>query len=345
MLKNPKTLKGEITVPGDKSISHRGIMFGSIAKGTTEITGFLNSADCNSTINCFRQMGVTITKTNEHTVLVEGKGMRGLSAPSEYLDAGNSGTTVRLMSGILSAQPFSVTVTGDASIQKRPMRRIMEPLSLMGADITSMNDNGCAPLIINGKPLHGIAYTTKTASAQVKSSILLAGLYADSPTTVTEPAVSRNHSELMLRAFGADLSVSGKTIILNPAAELFSQKVEVPGDISSAAYFIVAGLITPNSEILIKNVGINETRDGIIKVVQSMGGNITFQDSRAVIRGGKKLFGAKVAATDLRGGAAMVVAALGASGESEISGLGHLLRGYEDIAGKLKALGADASFG
>jgi len=299
MLKNPKTLKGEITVPGDKSISHRGIMFGSIAKGTTEITGFLNSADCNSTINCFRQMGVTITKTNEHTVLVEGKGMRGLSAPSEYLDAGNSGTTVRLMSGILSAQPFSVTVTGDASIQKRPMRRIMEPLSLMGADITSMNDNGCAPLIINGKPLHGIAYTTKTASAQVKSSILLAGLYADSPTTVTEPAVSRNHSELMLRAFGADLSVSGKTIILNPAAELFSQKVEVPGDISSAAYFIVAGLITPNSEILIKNVGINETRDGIIKVVQSMGGNITLLNERTAC--GEKVADLLVKSSELTG--------------------------------------------
>jgi len=299
MLKNPKTLKGEITVPGDKSISHRGIMFGSIAKGTTEITGFLNSADCNSTINCFRQMGVTITKTNEHTVLVEGKGMRGLSAPSKYLDAGNSGTTVRLMSGILSAQPFSVTVTGDASIQKRPMRRIMEPLSLMGADITSMNDNGCAPLIINGKPLHGIAYTTKTASAQVKSSILLAGLYADSPTTVTEPAVSRNHSELMLRAFGADLSVSGKTIILNPAAELFSQKVEVPGDISSAAYFIVAGLITPNSEILIKNVGINETRDGIIKVVQSMGGNITLLNERTAC--GEKVADLLVKSSELTG--------------------------------------------
>lgn len=280
MSKYTKPLKGEITVPGDKSISHRGIMFGSIAKGITEITGFLNSADCNSTINCFRQMGVSITKTDEHTVLVEGKGMRGLSAPSDYLDAGNSGTTVRLMSGILSAQPFSVTVTGDASIQKRPMKRIMEPLSLMGADITSLHDNGCAPLIINGKSLHGITYTTKTASAQVKSSILLAGLYADSKTEVTEPAVSRNHSELMLRAFGADLSVSGKTVILNPAQELFAQKVEVPGDISSAAYFIIAGLITPGSELLIKNVGINETRDGIIRVVKAMGGKLTLLNER-----------------------------------------------------------------
>lgn len=270
-----KPLKGEITVPGDKSISHRGVMFGSISQGTTEITGFLNSADCNSTINCFRQMGVDIQKLDEHTVLVYGKGMRGLTSPSSFLDAGNSGTTVRLMSGILSAQNFSVTVTGDASIQKRPMRRIMEPLSLMGADITSMHGNDCAPLIINGSELHGITYTTKTASAQVKSSILLAGLYANSPTEVTEPALSRNHSELMLKAFGADIYTKNKTIFLQPANELFAQKVEVPGDISSAAYFIVAGLITPNSELLIKNVGINETRDGIIRVAKAMGGKLT----------------------------------------------------------------------
>lgn len=274
-----RSLRGEITVPGDKSISHRAIMFGSIAKGTTEITGFLNSADCHSTIGCFRQMGINITEKNA-TVLVEGKGMHGLSAPVSVLDAGNSGTTTRLISGILAAQSFSTTITGDSTIQKRPMKRIMEPLSLMGADITSINDNDCAPLRINGTPLHGISYTTKTASAQVKSCILLAGLYADSPTQVTEPAVSRNHSELMLKAYGADLSVAGKTVVLKPASELFGQKVEVPGDISSAAYFIVAGLITPDSEILIKNVGINETRDGIIRVVQAMGGNITLLNER-----------------------------------------------------------------
>lgn len=299
MSQSIRPLKGEITVPGDKSISHRGVMFGSIAKGTTEITGFLNSADCNSTINCFRQMGISITKKDEHTVYVEGKGMHGLSAPSDSLDAGNSGTTVRLMSGILSAQPFSVTVTGDASIQKRPMKRIMEPLSLMGADILSMHDNGCAPLIINGKSLHGITYSTKTASAQVKSSILLAGLYADSPTQVTEPAVSRNHSEIMLRAFGADLSVKDKTVFLNPANELFAQKIEVPGDISSAAYFIVAGLITPNSEILIKNVGINETRDGIIKVVQAMGGNISLLNEHTAC--GEKVADILVKTSELKG--------------------------------------------
>lgn len=273
------SLRGEITVPGDKSISHRAIMFGSIAQGITEISGFLNSADCHSTIGCFRQMGIHIVEKNG-TVLVEGKGMRGLTAPTSFLDTGNSGTTTRLISGILAAQPFSVTINGDKTIQKRPMKRIIEPLSLMGADIISKKNNDCAPLIINGRPLHGITYSTKTASAQVKSAILLAGLYADSPTQVTEPAVSRNHSELMLKAYGAEISVSDKTVILQPSNELFGQKVEVPGDISSAAYFIVAGLITPDSEVLIKNVGINETRDGIIHVVKAMGGNITLVNER-----------------------------------------------------------------
>ncbi len=291
------SLRGEITVPGDKSISHRAIMFGSIAKGTTEITGFLNSADCHSTIGCFKQMGIHITEKNG-TVLVDGNGMRGLTAPASVLDTGNSGTTTRLISGILAAQQFSVTINGDETIQKRPMKRIMEPLSLMGADITSIRGNDCAPLLINGSPLHGITYTTKTASAQVKSSILLAGLYADSPTQVTEPAVSRNHSELMLKAYGADISVSGKTVTLQPATELFGQKVEVPGDISSAAYFIVAGLITPNSEVLIKNVGINETRDGIIRIVKSMGGNITLLNER--IACGEKVADVLVKSSDLK---------------------------------------------
>lgn len=290
-------LRGEITVPGDKSISHRAIMFGSIAKGNTEISGFLNSADCHSTIGCFKQMGINIIE-KDGTVLVEGKGMGGLNAPASVLDTGNSGTTTRLISGILAAQPFSVTINGDETIQKRPMKRIMEPLSLMGADITSINGNDCAPLRINGSPLHGIQYTPKTASAQVKSSILLAGLYADSPTQVTEPAVSRNHSELMLKAYGADISVSGKTITLQPASELFGQKVEVPGDISSAAYFIVAGLITPDSEILIKNVGINETRDGIIRVVKDMGGNITLLNER--IACGEKVADLLVKSSDLK---------------------------------------------
>lgn len=292
------SLKGEITVPGDKSISHRGIMFGSIAKGTTEITGFLNSADCNSTMNCFKNMGINIEK-NADIVLVHGKGLRGLSAPANPLDAGNSGTTVRLMSGILSGQNFTSVITGDASIQKRPMKRIMEPLSQMGANIHSVHDNNCAPLSITGSTLHGINYVSPTASAQVKSSILLAGLYADGKTTVTEPEISRNHSEIMLQAFGASLSADGKSVTISPAEDLFGQQVVVPGDISSAAYFIAAGLITPNSEILIKNVGINPTRDGILRVAKDMGGNITLLNEKTVC--GEKIADILVKSSDLKG--------------------------------------------
>ena len=267
-------LKGEITVPGDKSISHRAVMFGSLAKGTTEITGFLQGADCLSTISCFERMGVAIENKGD-IVLVHGNGLHGLKKPETILDCGNSGTTTRLISGILSAQNFDVTLTGDASIQKRPMKRIMEPLSLMGADIVSVNGNGCAPLAIHGKALHGIHYTSKVASAQVKSSILLAGLYAEGPTSVTEPYVSRNHSEIMLNLFGAHVTTKDTTATIEPASELHSVKVNVPGDISSAAYFIAAGLMVPGSEILIKNVGINPTRDGILHVCRAMGADLT----------------------------------------------------------------------
>lgn len=267
-------LKGEVTIPGDKSISHRAVMFGSLAEGMTEITNFLQGADCLSTIDCFRKMGIEIDNTPDR-ILIHGRGLRGLTAPSEILDVGNSGTTTRLISGILAAQPFTSTLTGDASIQKRPMRRIMEPLSMMGADITSLNGNDCAPLRIAGAPLHGIHYHSKVASAQVKSAILLAGLYADGETKVTEPTVSRNHSEIMLNYFGASVRTEGTTAIIQPEPSLQGQKVNVPGDISSAAYFIAAGLIVPGSEILIRNVGINPTRDGILRVAQAMGGDIT----------------------------------------------------------------------
>lgn len=268
------TLKGEVTIPGDKSISHRAVMFGSLAEGTTEVTNFLQGADCLSTIEAFRQMGITIENTPER-ILIHGRGLHGLNAPSDVLDMGNSGTTTRLISGILAGQPFESTLTGDASIQKRPMRRIMEPLSMMGASIVSMNGNDCAPLHITGAPLHGIHYHSKVASAQVKSAVLLAGLYADGETLVTEPSLSRNHTEIMLRTFGADLTSEGRTAKVCPEPRLEGQKIHVPGDISSAAYFIAAGLLVPCAEILIKNVGINPTRDGILKVAQEMGGNIT----------------------------------------------------------------------
>ncbi len=275
ILKKTDYLKGEVTIPGDKSISHRAVMFGSLAEGMTEVTNFLQGADCLSTIDCFRKLGIEIENTPER-ILIHGKGLHGLSAPACTLDAGNSGTTTRLISGILAAQPFVTTLTGDASIQKRPMRRIMEPLSMMGADITSINGNDCAPLRIAGSPLHGIHYHSKVASAQVKSSILLAGLYADGKTSVTEPTVSRNHSEIMLSCFGADIYTEDKTVTISPEPVLTGQKINVPGDISSAAYFIAAGLLVPGAEVLIRNVGINPTRDGILKVALKMGGNITY---------------------------------------------------------------------
>ena len=278
--KAAKGLKGQLAVPGDKSISHRAVMLGSIASGNTEIHHFLQGADCLSTISCFRRMGVEI-ENRGNMVVVHGKGMRGLSAPSGMLDCGNSGTTMRLMSGILAAQPFPSTLTGDASIQKRPMKRIMEPLTQMGAHILSLRENGCAPLRIKPGKLHGIHYHTPVASAQVKSAILLAGLYSDGPTKVTEPALSRNHTELMLRHFGAEIASEDVTAAVMPAKELYGAKVEVPGDISSAAYFIAAALMVPGSEVLIRNVGVNPTRDGMIRVCQSMGADLTLENVRS----------------------------------------------------------------
>lgn len=274
LIQTGKSLKGELSIPGDKSISHRAVMFGSLAQGRTEIRNFLEGADCLSTIDCFRRLGIRIEVTAD-AVTILGKGLEGLSAPSGILDAGNSGTTTRLISGILAAQPFESTLTGDASIQKRPMKRIMEPLSLMGADISSLHHNNCAPLLIRGRQLKGIHYHSPVASAQVKSSILLAGLYADGETMVTEPVISRNHSEIMLRTFGASVETKGTTACIRPYPKLEGQKILVPGDISSAAYFIAAGLLVPGSDLLIRNVGINPTRDGILRVAQAMGAKIS----------------------------------------------------------------------
>ena len=271
-------LKGEVTIPGDKSISHRSIMLGSIALGTTEITHFLEGADCLSTIDCFRKMGVEIER-KPSSILVHGKGLRGLTAPASTLNVGNSGTTTRLISGILSGQNFATTLSGDDSLNSRPMKRIMTPLNTMGAHIRSLNDNGCAPLHIRPGALHGIHYQSPVASAQVKSAVLLAGLYADSPTSVTEPALSHNHTELMLQGFGAyvatDLHTDGTaTAHVEPCKELYGQQICVPGDISSAAYFIAAALLVPGSELLVKNVGTNFTRAGFLKVCKAMGADI-----------------------------------------------------------------------
>lgn len=267
-------LRGEITVPGDKSISHRAVMFGAIANGLTEVTNFLQGADCLSTISCFRSMGIDIENTPEK-ILIHGKGLHGLRAPSVTLDAGNSGTTTRLISGILAGQNFSCELTGDASIRKRPMKRIMTPLRMMGASIESMCGNDCAPLSIKGRPLHAVHYLSPVASAQVKSCVLLAGLYGDGKTSVTEPALSRNHTEIMLRSFGAAITSEGTTASVLPNPVLRGQKICVPGDISSAAYFIAAALIVPDSEILLRNVGVNPTRDGILRVCKRMGADLT----------------------------------------------------------------------
>ncbi|MCD8123310.1 MAG: 3-phosphoshikimate 1-carboxyvinyltransferase [Clostridiales bacterium] len=272
-------LRGEVAIPGDKSISHRSVMIGSLAKGDTVIRHFLQGADCLSTIACFQSMGIDIENLGE-TVVVHGKGLHGLQKPDCVLDCGNSGTTTRLISGILAAQNFSVTLTGDASIQKRPMQRIMTPLSQMGADIRSLRGNGCSPLQITGSPLHGIHYTSPVASAQVKSTILLAGLYADGETHVTEPQLSRNHTELMLSHFGASVRTEGTTAIVQPADELIARSVTVPGDISSAAYFIAVGILVPGSEILIRNVGINPTRAGILEVCRQMGADLKLLNRR-----------------------------------------------------------------
>lgn len=274
-------LRGELAIPGDKSISHRAIMFGALADGTTEITNFLQGADCLSTISCFRAMGVDIENHTDR-VIIHGVGLHGLKVPEQMLDVGNSGTTTRLISGILAGQPFTSTLNGDASIQKRPMKRIMDPLTQMGANIRSLNNNGCAPLEIRGGSLHGIHYQSPVASAQVKSCVLLAGLYADDVTSVTEPVLSRNHTELMLSGFGASITSVGTTATIEPEPQLHGQKIAVPGDISSAAYWIAAGLAVPNSELLLKNVGINPTRDGILRVVEAMGADITRENVHTV---------------------------------------------------------------
>lgn len=278
-IKKLKNLKGELEIPGDKSISHRAVMFGSLAEGTTRITHFLEGADCLSTIACFRQMGIHIQREKDQ-VLVKGKGLYGLSAPKAPLDTGNSGTTTRLICGILAGQDFACELTGDASIQSRPMKRIMTPLSMMGADIKSLKGNGCAPLSIKGRPLSGIHYDSPVASAQVKSCVLLAGMYGDGPTSVTEPALSRDHTERMLNSFGAHVTQKDRTVSIEPHPRLLGREICVPGDISSAAYFIAAGLLVPGSQILLKNVGINPTRDGFLRVARQMGGDITLLNIR-----------------------------------------------------------------
>ena len=274
-----KGLHGEIKIPSDKSISHRGIILSSLAKGKSVIKNFSNGQDPHSTMKIFKQLGVDIELKNDSEVIINSNGK--LSVPSCDLDCGNSGTTMRLLSGILAGQKFNSTLTGDASLSKRPMKRVIEPLELMGARIES-NDFK-APLKIFGTELNAINYSSKIASAQVKSCILLAGgvNVKSGVTTFTEPSLSRNHTELMLKAMGANITTNGTTVSIEKS-ELAPLEIEICGDISSAAFFIVAALIIPNSKILLKNVGLNPTRAGIIEVIQQMGGNLTIIDERNI---------------------------------------------------------------
>ena len=272
-------LHGIITVPGDKSISHRAIMLGALADGTTRITGFLMGEDCLSTIDCFRKMGVEI-EVGEREVLVHGVGLHGLKQPTEPLYTGNSGTTTRLLCGILAGQRFEVQLSGDASIQKRPMGRVITPLREMGAKIEGIQGNYCPLTMYPSTQLHGITYELPVASAQLKSAILLAGLYASGQTCVVEPAPSRDHTERMLRALGVSVETDGNVISLTPPARLTAKDVTVPSDISSAAFFLVAGAIVPNSELTIQNVGVNPTRTGILDVLRDMGADITISNYR-----------------------------------------------------------------
>ena len=279
------SLQGKIRVPGDKSISHRALMLGALASGETQIQGLLLGEDPRSTASCFRAMGAEISPLNTELVKVKGIGLGQLQEPVDILDAGNSGTTIRLMLGILASHPGRFfTVTGDSSLRSRPMSRVVKPLQQMGAQIWGRNNNSLAPLAIQGQNLKPIHYQSPIASAQVKSCVLLAGLMTEGKTTVTEPALSRDHSERMLRAFGAELSVDPETnsVTVTGQAQLHGQKVVVPGDISSAAFWLVAGAIVPGSNLLIENVGVNPTRTGILEALEMMGADIQLENERTV---------------------------------------------------------------
>jgi len=295
---NLSSLQGEISIPGDKSISHRAVMFGAMAEGKTTISHFLAGEDCLSTISCFEKMGVSIKREDEY-VEVEGKGIEGLSEPASILDVGNSGTTTRLMLGILAGVPFHTSLIGDESIAKRPMSRVTVPLRSMGAKIDGREHGQYTPLSTRGGALKAIHYHSPVASAQVKSAILLAGLHAEGTTKVTEPFTSRDHTERMLRAFGVDVEVDGTTVSIEGGQSLRGTDVYVPGDISSAAFFLVAGAIVPNSRIVLKNVGLNPTRTGIIDVLQQMGARLTISNER--IQNGEPIGDLTIETSQLKG--------------------------------------------
>lgn len=274
-----KSLEGEIVVPGDKSISHRSVIFGSIAVGTSVIDGFLEGEDCMATLKAFQSMGVAIEGPDKQRLVIHGVGKYGLKQPKSIIDCGNSGTSIRLLAGLLAAQKFDSQLTGDESLLKRPMLRISRPLSQMGSDITTQE--GKPPITIKGgRTLQGIHYVMPEASAQVKSCLLLAGMYAEGQTKITEHAVSRDHTERMLKTFSYPVQILDDSIVIDGHGECHGTHLNIPGDISSAAFFIVAASITPGSDVLIRNVGVNPTRTGIIHILTEMGADITVLNQR-----------------------------------------------------------------
>jgi 3-phosphoshikimate 1-carboxyvinyltransferase len=275
-----KTLRGDVAIPGDKSISHRSIMFGSLAQGTTRVSGFLTGEDNLSTLKAFQAMGITISRPVPGELVIEGRGLDGLQEPADVLDCGNSGTTMRLMCGLLSGQRFFSVLSGDQYLRRRPMKRVVAPLATMGARIWGRRGGELAPLAIQGGELSAISYTSPIASAQVKSAVLLAGLYAEGETTVREPHLSRDHSERMLTWFGADVRPFPGGVTVAGRPQLQARDMIIPGDISSAAFFLVAGLLTPGAELLVRNVGINPTRCGILEILRAMGGHLELHNER-----------------------------------------------------------------
>ena len=361
-VKKAKNIQGTIEVPGDKSVSHRAIMLSCLANKPVVIKNFLFSQDCLSTADCFRQMGIVISYSQESgTVWVAGQGLRGLKEPDGILDAGNSGTTMRLLAGILSGQNFLSIITGDDSLRQRPMARVIEPLTKMGAKIHARSQNRKAPLVILPvTQLAGRSFTTSIASAQVKSALLLAGLYAADPVTVIEPHLSRNHMELMLESFGVKIIAADTTVTIYPPEQLTApDEVHVPGDISSAAYWLVAASIIPNSSVTLTQVGVNPTRTGIIDVLKLMGANIEIKNNR--FYGKEPVADITVSSAVLHGAIieksmiprlideipVLAVAALFASGTTRIEGAGELKVKETDrlagIAGELTKLGAKFS--
>jgi len=278
-LNKAKRLKGEFSPPPDKSLSHRAVIFSSLSKGKSIIRNFLKAEDPVSTMNAFRALGVEIDDKGDH-IIVNGRGIHGLNEPLNVIDCGNSGTTIRLLSGVLAGNPFFSVLTGDESLRSRPMGRVIIPLKQMGAEIMARAENKYPPLAIQGRQLHRIKYTLPVASAQLKSAILLAGLYADGETEITEPAKSRDHTERMLPAFGAEILVDGLSVRIKGGTELHGMEVQVPGDFSSAAFFIVGALLIKDSEILIRDVGINPTRTGLIGILREMGANIEIRSMK-----------------------------------------------------------------